>query len=400
MEINTEINPNNLIPDVWNITDLSYLMFSLCKISDKRNLIRTSKRNYLFTLQMRKYEKQFKKLINKGGMLDDSRFTQLDDLLYKHTLELIHDDNYHLIPDRYYCQRNRILCMYSGIYKKVAYRGNLDMLQKMSNIKYTQNRKNNYEQMSYGAALGGHIHILNWITSYPNNNELGFYITRYAAKSCQFELLQKLINDGHKIHESTIEYSVRGALKSNNTEILNWLLFEKNLIFYIDSITYVAVQKNRLDIIELLENRFGKCGLNICDVSIELGNIEMLKWGLLHNYEIRRTSYSDPVRGGNVLILEWLIKNAYIKEKTPILSKNAAIAGNLEVLEWCKKNDFPFDIYIDENYKNFKILKWLVENCCKINYGTILKILQYGNKKMIKLLLKIETDLRTHNMIL
>jgi len=67
-------------------------------------------------------------MINDSNMLDIRiRFTRFDNLLYKYTLELIYDNYYHLIPDRYFCQQNRIMFMYPIIYKKVAYSGNLIM---------------------------------------------------------------------------------------------------------------------------------------------------------------------------------------------------------------------------------------------------------------------------------
>ena len=132
------------------ISDISKIIFHLCTISDKRNLIRTCKNNYICVQFMRIYEKQFKKIINGSIFFNIneyyhdnycsrfiqlnnyycSRFTQFDNILYKHTLELIYDGYEHLIPDTYICQQNRILYMYPEIYRLIAKRGNLSLIKK------------------------------------------------------------------------------------------------------------------------------------------------------------------------------------------------------------------------------------------------------------------------------
>ena len=394
----------DLISDIWSISDISNIIFSLCNISDKRNLIRTCRRNYLFTSQMPKYEKQFKKIINETNlfrhMTDSFRFTRLYTnvlplyQLFSHSIELIYDKNEHLIPDRYICQENRILFMYPNIYKLISQRGNLSLLQKMVQIKHVPERKLNGLQMSRGAALGNHLHILDWMESYPKNNpficevdsgyQIDEEITAYAALGNNFELLKAMLDrgvgQGFKIYNITIE----NAIKVGNDEMINWLLLEQNINDYFsrrseykfcpNAVAKAAIEQNRMDIIELLQDKFEGQLIDICNNAIKKGNIEIIKWGLSHGYEITTDTYSDYISGGHIHVLEWLKENNYINGRNPELSRRAAFAGNLEVFKWAKSNNFLINPDVQQiaiQFGYFDFYNWANQNKCGYTINSI-----------------------------
>ena len=120
----------------------------------------------MLTPLLHSYEKKFKKKINTSGFLcphDETRFTRFDNVLYKHTLELIYDNYEHLIPDKYICQQNRILYMYSEIYQLMGKRGNLTFIKKLLQIKHMPNKHYNLRKIIYGAVETNNLHICDWL---------------------------------------------------------------------------------------------------------------------------------------------------------------------------------------------------------------------------------------------
>lgn len=373
------LNSTRVIPDIGRI------IFSLCPISDKRNLTRTCKNNYILAQYMRFYEKQLKKMINDSNMLDIRiRFTRFDNLLYKYTLELMYDNYYHLIPDRYFCQQNRIMFMYPRIYKRIAYSGNLIMLQKMLTIRYVPDRNSNYEKISIGAALGNHLNILEYMIN--NGYNIDPDITSFAAARNHFELLKQLVDKGFRINCATISK----AIMTGNEDMIQWLLLKKR-VKNVNNITGAAVEKNMIDIIEYLHDKYKGELTEICNQAIFIGNINVLKWGLRAGYEITKRTYSDMKYGGHVYILEWLKENNYLESKTTHLTTNAVFAGNLDVLKWAKRNDFPFHPQTWQRAaegNHFEILKWGADQGFHMNdyvadYAAYYAAIN-GNKEMLK----------------
>ena len=412
--ISLPVNVNNNLKLYLNethlISDISNIIFSSCKISDKRNIIQTCKNNYILERYMRHYEKQFKKLINKTIFFD--RCIDFDNVLYRHTLELIYDDYESMIPSSYICQENRILFMYPEIYKIIAKRGNLTFLKKILEIKHVPKKFININSIICGAAVGNHLNVLDWLIEnnykVDKNNK---YIAYCVAKGNHFESLKQLKKNGYRIQNNSTEVSIK---KENNMDMIRWLINEMNC--YNELCTKIAIQKNRLDILEILHKKSDKYNNIVCDTAIEVGNFNILKWGMARGYCVEVQSCSDRNQGGhiymlnwlvenkfpincidklsrnaafagNISVLNWIVDNGYYIEKPKMLSQNAAYGGQLEVLQWCKKQGFSLYKYIcsiavDKRY--FEILKWCVVNYCKLSQEMVNNIIGIGDKQIIK----------------
>ena len=119
-------------------------------ITSVRNLLRTCK---LFgpqcTNEIISLEKEYKR---KYELLYSSSFNFGYTLLAKYTRELIIDNVYDLIPERYYNKNNSIMC------SMLAFRGNLDLLM----CAYL--KRCPIIDFTYACAVyGGHIYILEWL---------------------------------------------------------------------------------------------------------------------------------------------------------------------------------------------------------------------------------------------
>ena len=82
---------------IFTIQDILQLIFNICPITDKRNLIKTCKTCHKLSILMPNIEKDFQKMINSTKYLDEIKFTSFDNSLYKYTIELVYDGYSHLI---------------------------------------------------------------------------------------------------------------------------------------------------------------------------------------------------------------------------------------------------------------------------------------------------------------
>src|SRR5438045_743190 len=167
----------DIVPDIIN-----HIFYSL-PITDKRNFIRTCKTFYNLSRFMAQIEKEFQKMINDTKFFFSMNFTGFYNPLYKYTIELIYDNYYHLIPNKYIISENRIMYQYKKIYYRIGLNGNLRMIKLF-------NQKNRISDMnsSYvikGAAIGGHLNILKWMQG--NNYSLDSKTIAYAAKGEKME---------------------------------------------------------------------------------------------------------------------------------------------------------------------------------------------------------------------
>lgn len=335
-----------LIPDLLNI------IFHICSISDKRNLIRSCKSLNSLTKLMPQIEIVFQKMINNTEFMEEFyKFTRFNNPLYKYTIELIYDGYAHLIPERYIIPENRIMHYYGNIYYQTAKKGNLAMLQLLLRIENPPNLKSNIDELICGAARGGHKNILEWIS---NKYKLTSSAAEYAAKGNYFELLKWLYHKNVVLTNAVNS----NAIKTANTTMIKWV-FDRNSD---DSdYSYYAVKSNTMELIEWLHEKYPSIISEICNNAIEFGNLEMLKWGLQHNYKINYESLLGYVQGGHIKILEWLIKNGHIRYKNDSLTVYAAFHNKFDTLKWAYENGFPLTSEVTERAAdngNIEMLKW------------------------------------------
>ena len=88
------------------------IILSLLLITDKRNMIRCNQELNSKTSLMVHYENEFMCYVNTKYYYLPKKLSKLE--LY--TLEIIHDNYEHLMPDKYICKKNKLCadvpCMY------------------------------------------------------------------------------------------------------------------------------------------------------------------------------------------------------------------------------------------------------------------------------------------------
>lgn len=365
---------------IFTIQDILQIIFNYCPITDKRNFIRTCIFCYKLSVHMPVIEKYFQEMINSTRYLE-LKFTNFDISLYKYTIELVYDGYTYLFPDRYLIPENGVLYYCYKIYYQIAKTGNLNMLKLiLSKLPY---RSGIINRITRGAAKGGHKFILEWLKE--NNYVINSHCAaEYATRGNHFELLKWL-------YELSIVLPNKAhVVKTNNMEIIKWF-FEKDGSIDEDCI-YYAVKNNNMDLVEWFYQKDPNLLLVICECAIEEGKLEILKWASSHCVLFRTKHYSCLTYGGHIEILEWLKENNYMIEKSEELSKNAAFANNFETLKWAYENSFSISPFVCEGAAlngNIEMLEW-----CKRKVGSEItnevakRAIESGNLETLKWILK------------
>lgn len=95
--------------------------------------------------------------------------------------------------------------------------------------------------------------------------------------------------------------------------------------------------------------------------------------------------YTPAARAGNLEVLQWLKKNEYPFDK--YLFSEAIQSCNILILEWLKENDCPFDEFMVDaamRTQNINILKWVQVNHCKISSRAEYTSVETGNLRVIQ----------------
>jgi hypothetical protein len=411
--------------------EIIQIIFSFLPISGKRRFIRTC---HAYHQDMEQSELEFQKKINDTKYFFGMRYTGFSNQLYKYTIELFYDNypipNYFIIPE------NRVLHQYKKIYYKTAKRGDLDLIKKLLALNRNNYLDSNIDWTCYGAAKVGNLAILRWmklhykfdsgVTAYAaRGNQFNvlkwlrkyeapwdFLTTAYAAKSGNIKMLKWCLDNGCKINEYSIQLSaskghfniVKFLYKkylgdnyyhnigaSGNLEIVEWIIgklsrYESKLFYQI--IYGGAAENGKLHVLKWLKNNNVK-GYNknkwICKNAAIGNQLDCLKWARENGNPWNNAEMCKiAARNGNLEMFEWLISNGCIYSGE--VSKEAANYGNLNILEWIKEKGYALDNICGSAAwgGHLEIVKWGVENHCKLNCGVISSAATNGHLEIIK----------------
>src|SRR5688500_13686801 len=164
---------------------------------------------------MSQIETSFQKMLNDTSFFDDNYYSGLYNSLYKYSMELLYDG--YDIPDKYIISENRVMHQFPKIYKRLAKRGDFNLIKKMLKLNRNNFIHNNASYVMRGAAKTGNITILKWMRQ--NNYPFDEFIAASAAQANQIETLKWLIDNSCKIPE----FIASRAAKKGHIEILKFI---------------------------------------------------------------------------------------------------------------------------------------------------------------------------------
>lgn len=359
MSIPTPLTPNlDLdieLPSLTNIpTDLFMLIFAIIPLPDKRHLTMCNKQYNKIDISL--YEDKFRHMINKSFLINTQgiNLTRME----KNTLEFIYYDYVHLIPDRYYSMKNTILYQYAYVTIYLVAKNYKDIVKKIIQLKtqiitscqlvfdkynivskelfeYLRNANNSFlTTISYGAALGGHIDMLQWIVK---SKTIAKLINKYYCNSDETQSTYNICSN-YAHNRYMYEYAAHG----NNLHILKWLLSN------------------------CAHNERDQLGLStICPVAALNGNTKILKWAYDNNIEFTPSVFSNAVLNGDIRILSKLLK--FGCQTDTAACESAAKIGRLDILQWLRKKGCKWDSNTCAQAAiggHLEILNWAYSNGC------------------------------------
>jgi len=301
-------------------------------------------------------ESSFQKMINETRFLISFNFSGFYFPLFKYTTELLYDG--YSIPDKYITTENRILHQYPKIYKKLAERDNLELIEKLLKLDRNGIAGKNINHVMKGAAKAGNIKILKWCIK--NNYALHKSTTASAVKGNQLEPLKWLVKNC-KINS----YDIECALKKGNMEIFEYLVTIKPNI---NKLCNIIARHGHFDIIKDCYSN----GASINDIACGAasgGHLDILKFAYAHGGQLYKYFTCKHTH-----IFEWLIQNNYFQYNKQIVA-NVASSGNLDCLQFIYSKGFNIlhKIVFESAVlgRNIEMITWLHNINCPVDVEAI-----------------------------
>jgi hypothetical protein len=283
----------NLLPEIIKI------IFSFLPISDKRNFLRTCKTYHQLHILMKKYENEFRKMINEIDYLG-TKIKTLEGI-EKYTLEIIYDGYANLLPKRYIIKENKILYEYGRIYYNSAVKNFKAIIE----ILLRCNKR--YENfIIFGAAYEGNIELLEWV--HENGCRSNYLIYHYAIDNGQLETIKW----AHKKGYIWGNFICARAAKGGYLEIIKWL--RENGCKWDHYTCQRAAKYGHLEVLKWVRENGCKWDDYTCAAAAQNGNLEILKWLRENGCPWDNETYERAVKNGNIDILKWLRENGCPEE--------------------------------------------------------------------------------------
>ena len=200
------------------------------------------------------------------------------------------------------------------------------------------------------ACENGHIDVVNFMIERIKKWEVERGRVRPSCwKQYNSRCLEGAARNGHlqiliKFHESDLDFensfnlaTCDNAARGGHIDILKWL--KNNIRAWSDwsgstSTCLNAGRGGHFDILKWLyhENRF-EMDKHICTCAALHGNLDILKWAILHGCEMDEKTCEMAAFKGHLHILKWARKYDCPWDKTTC-AKRARKKGHLEIVEW------------------------------------------------------------------
>ena len=131
--------------------------------------------------------------------------------------------------------------------------------------------------------------------------------------------------------------------------------------------------------------KFAKNKGDFCATIAFNGNLNLLKWAKLNEFNWNAKTCSKAARGGHLEIVQWVRLNGCPWNENTCSS--AAFNGHLEILQWARFNGCPWDRYTCSFAAlngHFELLKWARENGCPWDKNTCSHAAFNGHKQILQ----------------
>lgn len=386
-------------------SDIYQHIFDMLAISDKRSFLRTCMCTNKLSIQMKSIENEFQKTINEINYLD-RYYYYLYDPLCKYTVELLFDGN--TVPDRYITTKNRILHQYPKIYKRLAKKGEFELIKKMLNLDRNSYIDFNYVYVMLGAAKVGNILMLQWM--FENGYRCESRVASYAAKGNQLETLKWITNEVD-IDSSAMTH----AAKKGHIDIIEFLIVEKKCKIRKD-VCYHAAANGHFNVVKYLHSVNPNALSGVCVGAAKSGNVNILNFAYENGYVIDDHFYCEHIQifdwlfdknqisaninlskktaqSGNLECMKFLHGHNFLVAGSQVFEK-ATIGGNIEMIKWLHEIGCPFSesaanatLSVRSNQiKSVVVLKLLIEWGCSVPQNFCAIVALDGNLEMLKYL--------------
>ncbi len=359
-----DLLPNELI-------DL--ICFNLKCITDIRNLSRIGK----------KYNLKCQKHITNMETLYKKKHKRLD--LVKHfdkhsvekfTIEIVLDNYYDLLPEKYYNKNNGMMCAI------LALCGNFELL-KIAHL--TSCPLEHYAASC--AAHEGHVKILDWISKHININMR--LICSNGAGNGHVNVLDWLLENKYEIRTKELDTCVVKASHRGHTNVLNWLL-QHNYIIDVLKCIESASNDNRIKILQWLFDHNLVKNNSFCDHAKTNGYVDVLDFALNNGFIITNNYLDLIIAGGKIDVLQWLYDNNGFKPNNNYCI-NTVVYGHIDIFKWmlehgCSVNEKVINSVI--KYNKINILQWLLDNKYKMDNNNYKVAIHHRQHEILSWIIK------------
>ena len=256
--------------------ELKEIILAILPIPDKRNLTRCN--SMLNKINIRLYQDEFIKMICNTKFLCDDRDPKRITKIEQYTLEMIYYGYDRLIPERYICNKNKLLYKYPKLY---FYCG-ANNYSGIAKILINCNKKNTIE-ITHGSAYGGHLGLLKW----ASKNGCGWnnVTCMCAALSGQIEILKWARYNGCDWDK----YTCACAALNGHLEVLKWA--RDNGCDWDGSICRSAAFYGHLEVLKWACDNGCDQDILTCGYAVVNGHLGVLQWAreiMDANYVSRR----------------------------------------------------------------------------------------------------------------
>jgi hypothetical protein len=272
------------------------------------------------------------------------------------------------------------------------------------------NRFINGRSASYGAALGGHLHIMKWINAHgylidgdkcsETAAQLGHlsivqwlrthnkfsYLRVYASAALggHLEILKWLKAQGLFFDR----YTVQNAVRSGNLELLIWIQANGGAIP--SELILLAASSNHINIFKWIYEQTG----SMPDVAFVYAhatrnnNVEMVQWMLDKHYKPHFSNISSAATFGRLEILKLFYQHGEQMDGSVFLG--AIQHNHLSLLKWAIEINVELPLntcFVAARQKHYDILKWACDNGCPCHYNVFMELEKDNEFGIIKWLL-------------
>jgi len=184
----------------------------------------------------------------------------------------------------------------------------------------------------------------------------------FAAREGYLSLLKWCRNNNNYCgHEIVSENAAMGG----HLHVLQWLY--ENKLCYMSIIPSAAAKEGHLHVLKWAKDHgYTSFTPHVCERAAYGGHLEIIKWLWINNCRWTESVSFSAARNGHLDILKWEKDNGCITWN-PGLYDSASCGGHLEIIKWLRENGCPWSTWSCSEaivYDNLHVLQWLVKEGC------------------------------------